>query len=157
MSPTLSVHATYAGVILGTAAYMSPEQARGKPVDERTDIWAFGCVLFEMLTGVQAFDAGDTVSDAVASILKSNPDLSRVPSGMRRLITSCLAKDPRRRLQAIGDAWLLLSEEPVVESTRAGSRPWMMATATLALLADCSCGRRGGGRRRSNARSCVSM
>jgi eukaryotic-like serine/threonine-protein kinase len=65
MSPTLSVQATYAGVILGTAAYMSPEQARGKPVDRRTDVWAFGCVLFEMLTGRQVFEsAGDTVSDA---------------------------------------------------------------------------------------------
>src|SRR5262245_58351063 len=80
MSPTLSVHATYAGVILGTAAYMSPEQARGRPVDTRTDIWAFGCVLFEMLAGRRTFDAGETVSDAVAAILKTEPDWSALPA-----------------------------------------------------------------------------
>ena len=102
MSPTLSVHATYAGVILGTAAYMSPEQARGKPVDRRTDVWAFGCVLFEMLTGRQTFDTGDTVSDAVASILKNDPDWSALPAEtpepIRRLLRRSLDKDRRRRL-----------------------------------------------------------
>jgi serine/threonine protein kinase len=75
MSPTLSVQATHAGVVLGTAAYMNPEQARGKPVDRRTDIWAFGCVLYEMLSGRQAFAAGETVSDAVAAILARELDL----------------------------------------------------------------------------------
>jgi serine/threonine-protein kinase len=80
MSPTLSIQATYAGVILGTAAYMSPEQARGKPVDRRTDVWAFGCVLFEMLTGKQVFEsAGDTVSDAVAAVLMKEPDWTALP------------------------------------------------------------------------------
>ena len=115
MSPTLSVHATQAGVILGTAAYMSPEQARGKTVDRRTDIWAFGCVLFEMLTGKQPFAAGaETVSDAVAAILRSDPDWptlpSSLPSGARRLLRRCLAKDPRQRLHDIADARLELEE-----------------------------------------------
>src|SRR5262249_12739761 len=74
MSPTISLRATMGGVILGTAAYMSPEQARGKQVDRRTDIWSFGCVLFEMLSGRQAFDAGDTISDAMAAVLRADPD-----------------------------------------------------------------------------------
>ncbi len=116
MSPTLSVHATYAGVILGTAAYMSPEQARGKPVDRRTDIWAFGCVLFEMLTGTQTFDAGDTVSDAVAAILKNDPDWAALPADtpphIRTLLRRCLQKDLQRRLPHIGVARIEIDEGP---------------------------------------------
>ena len=114
LSPTLSVHATFAGVILGTAAYMSPEQARGRPVDKRTDIWAFGCVLFEMLAGKRTFDAGDTVSDAVAAILKTEPDWSALPADtpfrVRALLRRCLEKDPSRRLRDIGDARLELDD-----------------------------------------------
>jgi eukaryotic-like serine/threonine-protein kinase len=113
-SPTLSLHATYAGVILGTAAYMSPEQARGKPVDRRTDIWAFGCVLFEMLTGRQTFDAGETVSDAIAAILKHDPDWSALPEDtpahIRTLLKRCLQKDPQKRLPHIGVARLEIDE-----------------------------------------------
>src|SRR6185295_19313706 len=108
MSPTLSIHATYGGVILGTAAYMSPEQARGKPVDRRADIWAFGCVLFEMLTGKQAFDPGETVSDAVAAILTKVPDWSALPAEtpphIRTLLRRCLQKDLQKRLPHIGIA-----------------------------------------------------
>jgi serine/threonine protein kinase/Tol biopolymer transport system component len=110
MSPTLTVHATNAGMILGTAAYMSPEQARGKPVDKRADIWAFGCVLFEMLTRKQPFDTGDNVSDTIASILKNDVDWDALPAaapqGVRRLLHRCLKKDPRERLRDIGDARL---------------------------------------------------
>ena len=106
-SPTLTYAATHAGVILGTAAYMSPEQARGKPVDRRTDIWSFGCVLFECLTGKQAF-AGETVSDIVARILQTEPDWSTLPAStpgrVRDLLVRCLQKDARRRLRDIGDA-----------------------------------------------------
>jgi serine/threonine-protein kinase len=114
MSPTLSVHATYAGVILGTAAYMSPEQARGKPVDRRTDIWAFGCVLFEMLTGRQAFDTGETVSDAIAAILKTEVDWNAlppdVPDQIRLLLKRCLEKDRAGRIGDIGTARFLMTE-----------------------------------------------
>src|SRR5207247_7425963 len=78
MSPTLSMHATQAGIILGTAAYMSPEQARGKPVDKRADVWAFGCVLYEMLTGTRAFE-GEDVSDTLATVLKGGPDWQALP------------------------------------------------------------------------------
>ena len=92
-SPTLSLHGTQAGLILGTAAYMSPEQARGGLVDRRADIWAFGVVLFEVLTGRRTFE-GDTVSDTLASVLKSEPDLNTlpadVPPAIRRLLTLCL-------------------------------------------------------------------
>ena len=95
------------GIVMGTAAYMSPEQARGLPVDKRTDIWAFGCVLFEMLTGRMAF-AGDTVSDSIARILEREPDWSMlppaIPVSIRRLLFRALTKDPRKRLRDIGDA-----------------------------------------------------
>src|SRR6185503_13031961 len=99
-SPT-AVGPTMQGVLLGTAAYMSPEQARGKVVDKRTDIWAFGCVLYEMLAGRRAFP-GDSVTDALAKILEREPDWSALPAAtpaaVRRLIMHCLDKDPKRRL-----------------------------------------------------------
>ena len=110
-SPTLTARATEAGLILGTAAYMSPEQARGKPVDKRTDIWAFGVVLFEMLTGRRAFD-GETVSDVLAAVLKTDIDWSQLPSDtpshVRTLLRRCLDRDVARRLRDIGEArvWL---------------------------------------------------
>jgi Tol biopolymer transport system component len=94
------------GAVMGTAAYMSPEQARGLPVDKRTDIWAFGCVLYELLTGRVTF-AGDTVSDSIAKILEREPDWSALPAAtpapIRRLLLRCLTKDPRKRLRDIGD------------------------------------------------------
>jgi Tol biopolymer transport system component len=97
------------GAIIGTAAYMSPEQARGLPVDTRTDIWAFGCVLYEMLTGRVTF-AGDTVSDSIAKILEREPDWSALPAStpasIRRLLLRCLTKDPKKRLRDIGDVRL---------------------------------------------------
>src|SRR5438093_10548319 len=106
-SPTLGIAATRAGVILGTAAYMSPEQARGKPVDKRTDIWSFGCVLYEALTGRQAF-AAETVSDTIAAILGRDPDWqalpAETPANIRVLLSRCLQKDVTPRLRAIGDS-----------------------------------------------------
>ncbi len=108
-SPTLTISPTRAGMILGTAGYMSPEQARGKAVDKRADIWAFGVVLYETLTGKRLFE-GETVSDTLAAVLKTDPDLSQVPAKVRRLLTKCLEKDPKKRLRDIGDAWELLEE-----------------------------------------------
>jgi len=106
-SPTITIGGTSDGVILGTAAYMSPEQARGKLVDKRTDIWAFGCLLYETLAGRKAF-AGDTVSDTVAVILGREPDWSALPEEtpptIRRLLRRCLEKDPKHRLHDIADA-----------------------------------------------------
>ena len=111
--PTMTLDSTVPGIILGTAAYMSPEQARGKSVDKRTDIWAFGCVLYEMLSGRRPF-AGETVSDTIAAILEREPELSglpeRTPASLRTLVRRCLEKDPRQRLQDIGDARLELEE-----------------------------------------------
>lgn len=104
---------TAEGVVLGTAAYMSPEQARGLPVDKRTDIWAFGCVLYEMLTGHAAF-AADTVSDTIAAVLEHDPDWRALPVAapppLRQLLRRCLEKDLRRRLRDIGDARYQLEE-----------------------------------------------
>jgi Tol biopolymer transport system component len=102
------------GMIIGTAAYMAPEQARGKAVDRRADIWAFGVVLYEMITGVRAFP-GDDISDVLATVLKSEPDWAAIPAGtpagVRRLLRRCLEKDPRKRLSAIGDVRFDLDEQ----------------------------------------------
>jgi len=106
LSPTMTREATQAGIILGTAAYMSPEQARGLPVDKRSDIFSFGCLLFEMMTGRKAF-GGELVSDVMASVIKSEPDWSAFPPtsiGLRKLLERCLTKDPKTRLRDIGDA-----------------------------------------------------
>ena len=108
-SPTFSMTLTQTGVILGTASYMSPEQARGKPVDARADIWAFGVVLYEMLTARRLFK-GDDLTETLASVVKETPDLSGTPRKVRHLLEACLQKDPKRRLQAIGDRHLLLVE-----------------------------------------------
>jgi Tol biopolymer transport system component len=106
-APTITVGGTGTGVIVGTAAYMSPEQARGQPVDKRTDIWAFGCVLYEMLTGRAAFHA-TTISDTIARVLDREPDWSTLPAAtpavVRRLLSRCLEKDAGRRLRDVGDA-----------------------------------------------------
>ncbi len=107
LSPTLTAAATQMGVILGTAAYMSPEQARGKTVDRRADIWAFGAVLYEMLTGQRAFP-GEAMADVVGRIIERNPDYDTlspdVPASIRQLTRRCLEKDQRERLRDIGDA-----------------------------------------------------
>ena len=114
ISPTMVSPATQAGLILGTAAYMSPEQARGKAVDQRADIWAFGCVLFEMLTGHSPFGAGETVSDSIAAILTREPDWKALPpdtpASVRRMLRRCIEKDVNRRLHHVGDARIELDE-----------------------------------------------
>ncbi len=126
MSPTISMHATQAGIILGTAAYMSPEQARGKVVDKRADIWAFGCVLFEMLTGRRAF-AGDEVTDTLAAVLRQDIDWTALPASMpasvRRLIARCLDRDVSRRLRDIGEARIVLDDPAVPAKGDAGGVP----------------------------------
>jgi serine/threonine-protein kinase len=113
MSPTLSLHATHAGIILGTAAYMAPEQARGKTVDRRADIWAYGAVLFEMVTGCQPFPGEDT-SHVLARVIERDPDWTLLPASIPRavcrLLMRCLTKDPKERLQAIGDARIEIGE-----------------------------------------------
>jgi len=112
-SPTISRMATMQGVLLGTAAYMSPEQAKGKSVDRRADIWAFGCVLYEMLTGKKAFQ-GDAVTDTLAAVIRAEPDWSQLPAAtpmrVRVLTQRCLQKDPKQRLRDIGDARISLDE-----------------------------------------------
>jgi serine/threonine protein kinase len=112
-SPTLSQITIESGVLLGTAAYMAPEQAKAKPVDRRADIWAFGCVLYEMLTAKKAFPA-DTVAETLAAVLKNEPDWSQLPSStpalVRVLLHRCLQKDPKQRLRDIGDARISLEE-----------------------------------------------
>ena len=132
-SPTLTAAATQMGVIMGTAAYMSPEQARGKPVDRRADIWAFGAVLFELLTGTQAFE-GEDISLAMSAVLQREPDWTRLPAqlapGVFTFLRRCLQKDPGQRVQAIGDVRLAL--EGAFE-TAAGTRLDPAAVPRLAL------------------------
>ena len=138
MSPTLSVHATMAGVILGTAAYMSPEQARGKAVDKRTDIWAFGCVLFEMLTGERLF-RGEDLTETLASIVKDQPDFSQAPPQVQRLLRKCLEKDPKKRLRDLGDIEELIDHATVMPSSSTARRsswlPWAVAGVLAIALA----------------------
>jgi serine/threonine protein kinase len=134
-SPTLTIGMAEAGMIVGTAAYMSPEQARGKNVDKRADIWAFGVVLYELITGKRLF-TGDDVSEVLAAVIKEEPKLDEAPLQMRRLLGSCLEKDPVKRLRDIGDVWKLLEEprpEPA-ESRRSIWLPWT-AAAVLAIAA----------------------
>jgi Tol biopolymer transport system component len=149
MSPTLSINATQAGVVLGTAAYMAPEQARGRAVDKRADIWAFGCLLYEMLTGRRAFD-GDDISITLASVLKTDPEWQPLPpatpASLRRLLFRCLKKDPKDRLQAIGDARVEIGEllngaaeavalASVIPRSASARRPrFIAAGAVLAIL-----------------------
>jgi serine/threonine protein kinase len=140
-SPTISVRGTREGMILGTAAYMSPEQARGQPVDKRTDIWAFGCVVYEMLAGRVAFP-GATVSDTIAAILEREPDWSGLPSAtpksIRQLLRRCLEKDARQRLRDIGEARIeLLRDINVLGQIRAdvGRRRLRTPAARVAMWA----------------------
>jgi len=112
-SPTISGLATQAGIILGTAGYMSPEQAKGKAVDRRADIWAFGCVLYEMLTGRQAF-SGETTTDVLAVVVRAEPDWNALPAttpiAIQKLLLRCLIKDPKQRLRDIGEARITIEE-----------------------------------------------
>jgi len=112
-APTITSAGTQIGMILGTAGYMSPEQARGRAVDHRSDIWSFGCVLFELLSGKRPFD-GDTVSDALASVLKVDPDLDQLPAdtpvSIRQLLRRCLNKDAHHRLHAAADARIVIDD-----------------------------------------------
>ena len=137
MSPTITTPAmTQAGVILGTAAYMSPEQVKGKSADKRSDIWAFGCVLYEMLTGARAFD-GDDVADTLASVLKGEPDWdalsSEVPPAVRALIKGCLERDWHQRISDVAAVKFVLRDPTLgVRSAdvvgRAASQPgWRRA------------------------------
>ena len=146
MSPTLSLGATYAGVILGTAAYMAPEQAKGRPADRRSDIWAFGIVLYEMLTGDRLF-GGDSVPETLASVMKDPITLGKLPeatpASVRKLVSRCLERDPRRRLQSIGEARILLEDliagttvdEPRPPTLSAhGPAKWLWAIAAVAVV-----------------------
>jgi serine/threonine protein kinase len=135
-SPTVSLAMTKAGMILGTAAYMSPEQARGQAVDKRADIWSFGTVLYELVTGTRLFE-GQDVTDTIASVLRQEIDLSPVPARFRRLLRLCLERDPLLRLHDIGDARLLLdeSEGPALSPARRTGLLWMVAGLSLSAFA----------------------
>ncbi len=132
-SPTEAA-GTRMGVILGTAAYMAPEQARGKIVDKRADIWAFGVVLYEMLTGRRLFQ-GEDVTETLASVVKDQPDLSNTPPRVRRLLRKCLEKDPRKRLRDISGIELLLEDAEAPAPTPAASRRWWLLPAAGVLIA----------------------
>jgi serine/threonine-protein kinase len=144
-SPTLAQTGTAAGIILGTAAYMSPEQARGKPVDKRADVWAFGVVLFEMVTGHRLF-TGDTVSDVLAAVLTREPDWTTLPPTtpprVRHLLGRCLERDAKQRLRDIGEARVALGEAAASSAAPSGVARATAATrwATLALVAVAAAG-----------------
>jgi serine/threonine protein kinase len=139
-SPTLDMGRTEIGMILGTPAYMSPEQASGRAADRRADIWSFGAVLYEILTGKRAFE-GESVSHTLASVLKVEPDFNALPastpSAIRNLIGRCLTKDPKQRLQAIGEARIILENPRTEEAAAAVSsskRAWLWPAIATALL-----------------------
>jgi Tol biopolymer transport system component len=134
-SPTLIISPTRAGTILGTAAYMSPEQAGGSPVDKRADIWAFGAVLYEMLTGKAAF-AGETIAEILASVMKEQPNLTVLPAQVRTAVERCLSKDQRKRWGSIGDVrWALETGQGIEAHTarRRARRQWPAIAATALL------------------------
>src|SRR5436190_10296773 len=136
-SPTITTPAmTLQGVILGTAAYMAPEQAKGRAVDKRADIWAFGVVLFEMLTGRPLF-SGVTVSDTLALVLTKDPDWDLAPAEARKLLRACLEKDPRRRLRDVADGWRLIGDPAGQQPANARRRPivWIASAGLLAAVA----------------------
>jgi serine/threonine-protein kinase len=145
MSPTLSVQATYAGVILGTAAYMSPEQARGRTVDKRTDVWAFGCVLYEMLTGTRPF-GGEDLAETIGAVIHKEPAWATLPAAtpvtVRTVLQRCLEKDPKQRIRDIGDVQLALNgafespAEPAAAAAQPATVPRrrIVAAASAALL-----------------------
>jgi Tol biopolymer transport system component len=155
-SPTLSVAATRAGIILGTAAYMSPEQAKGKSVDRRGDVWAFGVIIYEMLTGKQLF-SGETASETLAAVIMKEPDLNSLPAAtpapIRQLVRRCLTRDPRQRLRDIGEARIAINEylaNPAGAALETGSSatanvapqpawrralPWALAALAAAIAA----------------------
>ena len=147
MSPTLSLAATHAGVIMGTAGYMAPEQAKGKGADRRSDVWSFGIVLYELVTGSRMFE-GDTVPETLASVMKDQVTLDKLPedtpSAIRKLLGRCLERDPRRRLQSIGEARIVI-EDVIAGVTADENRPapvqprtqvpkWPFAVAALGIL-----------------------
>jgi serine/threonine protein kinase/Tol biopolymer transport system component len=136
MSPTITTPAmTQAGMILGTAAYMSPEQAQGRPTDKRTDIWAFGVLFYELLSGRRLFD-GDSVQATLVQVLTKEPDLSSVPVRARRLLTRCLERDPARRLRDIGDAAAWLEPDlPLTPPSGSWRWPVVAAISTMAIAA----------------------
>jgi serine/threonine-protein kinase len=144
-SPTLTMAATQAGVIMGTAAYMSPEQAAGKQADKRADIWSFGVVLWEMLTGQRLFGGGETVSHILADVLRAPFDFEKVPAGpLRQLLERCLDRDVKTRLRDIGEARVALARvslaDPVPQAVpqhapAKTSWMWMAATAAMTVLA----------------------
>jgi Tol biopolymer transport system component len=138
-APTLTDTGTAAGVVVGTAAYMSPEQARGKPVDRRTDVWAFGVLLFEMLTGRRLF-AGETLSDTLAAVLEREIDWSALPAttppSVRRVLARCLARDPKNRIHDIADARIELEDRSEVAAKGAvARRPSLLARVVPGLIA----------------------
>jgi len=135
-SPTITMGATVAGTILGTAAYMAPEQAKGKTADKRSDIWSFGVIVYEMLTGKRLFQ-GESAVEILGSVLNQEPDISAAPVRVRKLLRWCLEKDRKKRLASISDARRLMEENELAESaapapSRLGKLPWI-ATAALAI------------------------
>ena len=138
-SSTVTMEMSEAGMILGTPGYMSPEQASGEAADKRADIWAFGVVLHEMLTGKRLF-MGATMREILTAVVTREPDLELVPGKVRRLLKSCLEKDPKDRLRDIGDAWRLLEDTPpLAPRTKPASRlPWVAAAALAVVAAEVS-------------------